>query len=459
MKRCVVVGGGLAGLAAALRLSTRTDISLTLLEAAPSFGGRVRSFTDRASGEEIDNGQHVLMGACRAAMEYLADCGQGEALLRLRGMALPFVLPDGMRGILRAGRLPHPLSMVQAFLRYRLLPLDARLRILRVAARLRSLAPGVPGDLDRHLVVDWLRDLGQREGEIERFWRPVVLATMNSDLAQASAGLFAALLREIFLTRPDAADMLLPREGLSRIFVEPAVEVLRSRGALVRSGCGVDAVRLRRDSHGDAVTGVSTGDEQYDADHVILAVPPWAVGRLQIEREDAAAGVSTRQPFAHEVLPTLDLAAFVPSEILSIHVWLRRDAGRALMTGLLESTLQWVFYKGETADGLFHYSCTVSSARGDETANVAELRALLQRELSLLGTPFADDDIVRVLPIREKRATFVPAPGLDSLRPACETPVRGLCLAGDWTATGLPATIEGAVRSGFTAADSIRNYE
>jgi hydroxysqualene dehydroxylase len=477
MKRCVVVGGGVAGLAAALRLSSAGH-TVTLCEAAPALGGRVRSFTDRVSGQEIDNGQHVLMGACTSALEYLAESAGGGGmgvgrnrnaraidaaarfgLQRFRGLALPFVHADGRQGKLQAGVLPHPLSMAQAFLRYDLLTLRARLRILRVTSRLRSLRRRKLDSLDVHSASEWLRGCGQREEEIELFWRPIVLATMNTEPADASARLFVILLKEIFLGRADAADMLLPTTGLSRIFIDPAVQELTHRGVDIRGSTGVTSVDIRHFEGGTIVRGVRCGECHIEADRVILAVQPWALGRLGLTHEGALDSHHSAARLVDTMLPGVDLAEFCPSEILSVHVWTRRDLGRAPMTGLLGTSLQWVFFKGQTADGAFHYSCTISSARGDESTDASVLRATLLRELALLSDSFVDDDIIRILPIREKRATFVPKAGLEALRPHPRTQIAGLYLAGDWTATGLPATIEGAVRSGFRAAAALVDDE
>jgi squalene-associated FAD-dependent desaturase len=442
MRHCVVAGGGLAGLAAALRLSRSPNVSVTLCEAAPALGGRARSFLDRQSGLEIDNGQHVLMGCYRATLAYLAEAEESaSALQRLRGLALPFLHTDGRRARLQAGGLPHPLSLAQAFLRYRMLSFSGRLRILRVALRLRSLGKAQLDRLDAISASQWLRSCGQGTEEIAFFWRPVILATMNTEAEAASAKLLAVVLREIFLGDAEAADMLLPTVGLSALLVDPVRRTLESRGVRILTGTAVTAIDLSGETgtgnDGEAaptVTGVRCGETDLPADAVILAVPPWAIARL---------------------LPAIDTGSFSPSEILSVHVWTRRDLGRAPMTGLLGTTLQWVFFKGETGPGEFHYSCTVSAAAGDETSDEPALRRLLLRELQLLDPALRDDDITRILPIREKRATFVPKPGLDALRPGTRTAVAGLFLAGDWTDTGLPATIEGAIRSGNTAAEGV----
>ncbi|MBR9974462.1 MAG: hydroxysqualene dehydroxylase HpnE [Bacteroidetes bacterium] len=456
MTHCIVVGGGVAGLAAALRLSSDERYRVTLFESAPALGGRVRSFVDRDSGTESDNGQHVLMGACTAALDYLGEIGTASSLARLRGMSLPFVHIDGRRSLLQAGALPHPLSLVVAFLRYDMLSFRARMRILRAAIRLRRLSGSGLDALDDLTAEAWLRNLGQGSAEMLAFWQPLVLATMNSTPSQASARLFAALLREIFLGARDAADMLLPDAALSGIFIEPAVSELQRRGVIVRSGTTVTALACPEEGSGRRVTAVIAGDERLATDAVILAMPPWALRRLRLID---ASGKQTDRPLPDVLLPGIDLAAFIPSEILSVHVWLRRSAGTSPMTGLLGTTLQWVFFKGKTAEGQYHYSCTVSGAEGHETTHRDALRRLVLRELALLAPGLVDGDIIRILPIREKRATFVPAPGIERMRPQARTGVRGLYLAGDWTATGLPATIEGAVRSANSAVEAVGNHK
>ncbi|MFA6235657.1 MAG: FAD-dependent oxidoreductase, partial [Bacteroidota bacterium] len=315
MKHCVVVGGGLAGLAAALRLST-SEYSVTLVERTPALGGRARSFIDRSSRCEIDNGQHVLMGCYRSTLQYLEEAGvKNPALRRMRGLALPFHHIDGRRSLLQAGRLPHPLSLVQAFLRYDMLPLRGRLHILRVALRLRSLKGEALKPLDRISAEVWLHSCGQGEAEIELFWRPVILATMNSEPVSVSAKLFVIVLREIFLGASDAADMLLPEIGLTALFIDPVRRELEVRGVRILTSSAVSAVQTVQNGDRQRVSGVRCEEVTIAADAVISTVPPWAFAKL---------GTSL----------AVDTDMFIPSEILSIHVWLRRDLGQSPMTGL-----------------------------------------------------------------------------------------------------------------------------
>lgn len=476
MKHCVIVGGGLAGLSAALALSS-SGIRITLLERAPMLGGRCRSFRDRWSGDDIDNGQHVLMGCYTATLRYLAEAGvnigekdapvlhppnidahragaSAPLLQRLRGLALPFRHTDGKSAWLRAGGAPHPLSFVQAFLRYDLLPLPARLGIVRTALRLRKLSLSALRELDAYSAEDWLRSCKQGTEAIELFWRPVILATMNTEPAAASAKLLVVVLREIFLADADAADILLPTVGLSQLLIDPVRKTLEVRGAQIRTGVAVTAIETCRISDGRMEVAGVRADERYAADSVILAIAPWACDHISTLDRDSS--VEARGGIAQYTLPdALPWHRFTPSEILSIHVWTTRTLGEAPMTGLLGTTLQWVFYKGRSRDQSWHYSCTVSAANGQETSDPVALRALVLCELRLLNPELTADDILHILPVREKRATFVPAPGMEKFRPLPETSVQGLFFAGDATATGLPATIEGAVRSGFAAAEAV----
>ena len=436
MTRVIIAGGGLAGLAAAVRLSNH-PLDILLLESAPRLGGRSWSFPHAHSSGAVDNGQHVLMGCYRDTLDYLERIGRGHLLERRRGLALQFVHADGRRARLKAGDLPHPLGLVQAFLRYRMLSPASRLRILRAATRLRSLRERDLEALDSTDAATWLRALGQRDDAICNFWQPLVLATMNTEPGQASAKLLTVVLREIFLRNADAADMLLPGDGLSTVFVDGARELLEERGCDIRQRSAVQ--KLITDE--GAVRGVHLADgTELRADAVISALPPWALRRV-FEYSQS------------RVLPAIDFERFLPSPIVSVHVWLRGKLDAGPMTGLLDTTLQWVFDKGENGDGSRHYSCTISAAAGRVVdMGEEELRALLLRELRLLRADLGEEDILRVLPVREKRATFLPLPGMERLRPAARSGMPGLYLAGDWTATGLPATIEGAVRSGYAAA-------
>ena len=437
MKHVVVVGAGLTGLSAALQLADQ-GCRVTLVEARGAAGGRTFSFDDRITGDTLDNGQHALMGCYHATLRYLDRIGSTSRLQRLRGLSLEFRHVDGREASLRAGWLPHPLGLVQGILRYRMLNWRSRAALLRVALTLRGITPHALAELDSITAEEWLHSLGQNDDALEYFWTPVVLATLNALPRQASANLLAVVLITIFLSDEESADMLLPDAGLSDVLIEPAITALRVAGAMILTRhpiVGIETterkVRSVRCANGTELACAA----------VVSALPPWALARIL-----------QSNGMCDELLPVL--RRFRPASIVSLHVWLSRDPGIAAMTGALGTTLQWLFDKGRSLDGSWRISCTVSAAEGLEHCSSDELRAIVKKELPPLLS-IRPTDILRIVPLHERRATFLPEPGLTALRPHSATEVVGFYLAGDWIATGLPATIESAVLSGERAAAAL----
>lgn len=438
MMRVAVVGAGLAGLSASLRLLD-AGCHVTLLEARPSPGGRAFSYTDRSSGDTLDNGQHAMMGCYHATLRYLHRIDSDSGLHRLRGLSLDFRHSDGRSAVLRAGVLPHPLGMAQGFLNFGMLNVRARLGLLRAAMHLRRLKSGDIDLLHAVSAETWLKDLGQGCEAIGFFWTPVVLATLNAQPGQVSAGYLAIVLKAMFLADASASDLLLPAAGLSDLLIDPAISSLKTSGADIHLHKVVEYI----DAETGCVSALRCSDGlDIKCDAVVSTIPPWSLQGLL-----AASGLCANLQAV--------LARFIASPIISVHVWLKRDPQIGLMTGTFGTMIQWLFSKGRSDDGTWKISCTISAADALDTLTQEELRALTTKELLQLIPSLCEDDIVRVLPLRERRATFVPEPGLDAVRPGSCTETRGLYLAGDWTATGLPATIEGAVLSGEMAAQAV----
>jgi hydroxysqualene dehydroxylase len=434
-----VIGGGLAGLAAAVDLAGKGR-SVALFEARPQLGGRAWSFPD-ASGDDIDNGQHLLMGCYSSTLGFLRALGTERLLERMPRMAIPFRKPGGTEASLKTGALPHPFGLMQAFLGYEFLSMAERLSVLRVAVSLRGLSIDRLDALDAMSATEWLEASGQSAHAIEMLWLPIVLATMNTDVHDASAKLLAVVLREIFLGGADASALLLPARGLSDIFSRPAAVFLEARGARVRTHAPVRRCSVAS----DGITVHLDGEEACAARAVISALPPWSLRAL--EGYDAQFGLTEGQ-----------LERFRPSPILSAHVWSRVKISAQPMTGLLGTRLQWIFSKGKSADGLFRSSCTISAAQEIDGRATEEIEPLIKKELCLLYPALRDGDIVRTKLVRERTATFIPSPGMEAHRPGVVGGLPGFFLAGDWTDTGLPATIEGAVRSGERAASAADEF-
>jgi hydroxysqualene dehydroxylase len=406
-----VVGAGLAGLAASLRLA-EAGIAVILHEAAPQAGGRCRSYRDATLGCRIDNGNHLLIAGNHAAMDFLRRIGAADTLIGPAEATYPFLdLGTGERWAIRpnAGRLPWWL-----FLASRRAagtgPLDY-LRGLRLAT---ARAGDVVTDrLDRNATI------------FRRLWQPLAVATLNTETEQGSAVLLARVLRESFGAGGHACRPLVPREGLSESLIDPAVHRLGGLDAQLRLGSRLRAI----DIAGSRVAALAfdKGSDSVAADEaVVLAVTA---------------------PVAARLVP--DLVA--PDEfraIVNAHYRVTAPAGTPLFVGLIGGTTEWVFCKREVLSVTISAADRLIDTPADELA--ARLWPEVRRACDLPQTPLPPWQIVK-----ERRATFAATPAQLRRRPPAATRWPNLMLAGDWTATGLPGCIEGAIRSGDEAAERL----
>ena len=404
-----VVGAGLAGLAAALKLDPARR-RVVLHEASRHAGGRCRSYHDPALGLVIDNGNHLVLSGNVAVADYVAAIGASDKLKPTRDAAFDFAdLATGTRWqvIPNAGRLPWWI-----FVARRRVPGTGWRDYLDLGKLLRA------GPRDR------IGDVMRCEGPLwDRLWHPLLVAALNTDPKTSSASLAGAVIRESLAKGGDACRPLVATEGLAEAFVDPALETLKTRGVEIRFDH-----RLRGlTADGGRVSALDFADEEptvlAPGDGVILAVTA---------------------PVAATLVPGLT----VPTDFRSIvnaHFLADPPPGHPLMIGLVNSVSEWVF----SFDG--RLSVTISDADRYLDTPKEELAAMLWREVAAV-TGHDPDALPRHRIIREKRATFAASPEQDALRPGPETAWRNLVLAGDWTQTGLPSTIEGAIRSGNRAA-------
>ena len=468
-RRAVVVGGGLAGITAAIDLRD-AGVAVTLLESRPRLGGAATSYA--RAGMMIDNGQHVFLRCCDRYQGLLARLGVSDSVA-VQDRFDVTVLTPGARARLRRDALPSPLHLARALISYPLLSLTERVRVGRAALAFRSADPA-SAELDGERLGSWLAERGQDERARRRLWDLFIVSALNIDGDEASAGLAATVIKTALLGARDAADIGMAKVPLGRLHGDAAAGLLGRMGARVRLGARASTIERLADggfrvdlsrmaeaggveTSGTEPSGTGTGDteaggtgirgtegsgQSVEADAVVLAVPPDQAAKLA-----APVGVS------HAAMwPRLGY-----SPILNVHVIYDRRVTDLPFAAAVDSPVQWVFDKTSQAGVPSGQYLAVSISAADDVIDVptAELRQLFLSALEQLFPAAAGAGITDFFVTRERRATFRQAPGSGALRPGAATSVPGLALAGAWTSTGWPDTMEGAVRSGHEAAQQL----
>lgn len=414
MSKIHVIGAGLAGLSAAVQLA-QAGASVVVHEQAGHAGGRARSFHDAALDAVIDNGSHLLLSGNASALNYLSVIGARDRLTGPRGARFDFFdLETSDRWNVDLTRGPVPLWVLYK---------DRRVPGTNMTDYLRGLKLLTAGDRS---VAALFGDQGQI---YRRFWEPFSVAVLNTPADVAAARLLMPVIRETLAKGADASRPLIARNGLSDTFVDPALKWLERRGAEVRFNARIDEI-VCDDSKVTALVSDAGTEKLSRGDGIVLAVPPWAAAQL-------IDGVSIPDRFApivnvHFKLETAELPGMTSP-----------------LLGMVGSVAHWIFKRDNVV------SVTISAA--DELAqrpNDAIAQTIWSEVRQAVGLKGTNQPPVRV--IKERRATFVATPDQLAKRPVSRTVIHNLALAGDWIDTGLPATIEGAIRSGELAARTLR---
>ena len=444
----MVIGGGLAGLSAACALADR-GVPVTLLEKRPYLGGRAFSFHDAESGRHIDNGQHIYLACCTAYTAFLRRLGVLERTTLQRRLHAVIVGRDGRRGELRAAPLlPSPLHLLPSFLTYPHLTLGEKLRAASaMLAVMRTNRVRQREALESETFRDWLARRGQSDRAIAAFWDLLTLPVFNDTANAVSAYMGLMFFQDGLLAGRHSADIGISRVGLTELVADAARRYLAERGGEVLTGRNATGIAV---DHG-AVTGVVVDGAVMPAAAVVSAVPWDALTPLL--PEEAAASSPPATGSALEWAPTLEWAP-----IVNVHVWYDRPIIEEPFLAVLDSPLQWVFNRslieGQPGPGQ-HLCVSVSGAWEYAAMDRDALRETFLAELARVF-PAANEAVVdRFMAVRQVNATFRCTPGAQSMRPEQRTSIAGLALAGDWTQTGWPATMESAVRSGLLAADAV----
>jgi zeta-carotene desaturase len=427
MPRILIIGGGLSGLAAAAALGGE-GYQVDLYESRPFLGGRATSYPLPASesGEYIDNCQHILLRCCVNLLDFYRRLGVQDSIQFHRDFY--FIEPGGRVSTLKSGLLPPPLHFTESFLKLRFLSLADKLAIGKALLAIRS-ERKTRRDLDRITMLEWLHEKRQTPRAIERFWRQVLVSAVNEELDRMAALHGFQVFWLGFLAGANTYEMGIPSVPLSHLYGDEAWQRLpnvrlHERAPVERIGFGEDRV-----------SGVTVGGEIHTADAYLSALP-----------FDRLATIAPNLP--------VEWNAFTHSPITGIHLWFDRSVTALPHGTLLDRTIQWFFNKDQGR----YLMLVVSASRVLTEMGRKEVLDLAVRELGEFLPAVRDARLVKAHVVKEMKATFSAATGLEPKRPGNVTSYRNFFLAGDWTKSGWPATMEGAVRSGYLAAEAITTW-
>ena len=436
----MVIGGGLAGIAAACSLADR-GVPVTLLEKRPYLGGRAFSFPDAETGRHIDNGQHIYLGCCTAYTGLLQRLGVFDRTTLQPRMRAVVVNRNGKRGELNAAPLlPSPLHLLPSFLTYPHLSLREKLRAATAMLSIMRTDRAKHRDaLEAESFRDWLARHGQSERAIAALWDLLTLPVFNDTVDAVSAYMGLMFFQDGMLAGRHSADIGISRVGLTELVADAARRYIEDRGGQVLTGQNVTGIEMQD----GAVTGVTAGGDFIPADAVVTAVPWDALPRLLPPDIVSDANVAAAE--------TLEWAP-----IINVHVWYDRPIIDEPFLAVLDSPLQWVFNRthiqGSSEPGQ-HLCISVSGAWEYASMGRDALREVFLNEMARVF-PAAAVGHRRALPRGEAGERHLPLHAGGAVAAAvARTPIPGLTLAGDWTQTGWPATMESAVRSGLLAAE------
>ncbi len=441
-KKVCIIGGGFAGLAAAVFLDAH-DFQVTLLERKPILGGRAYSFQDKKTDTWVDNGQHLLIGAYHETLKFLENIGATHTLSFQKKTSVPLVSEKGIESCFEATSLPSPLNFLFGLLKMKIFSLKEKWNFLKLGQELRRLKKGFPKISLDQTVEEWLTSLNQSLSTRTNFWDPLTLATLNDDPKVAGASMLAAVLTKGFMGSKNDSRLIFPRSPLNDLLSNPARAYLEMRGHTLLTSTSVKKIHIL---DGQVQSIELDAGEIQKADLYISAVPFSSLLRMIPE-----GFVDSTDYFGN-------LKKLKCSPIISINFWFDYDVLPKKFVGVAGTQVHWYFNKNKIYNEThppYHIMGVISGAYALVEKSREEILKIALEEFYRLFPEAQKAKLIHSLVNKEREATLSPTAESESLRPSQKSPFSNFYVIGDWTKTGLPATIESAVLSARLAVDQI----
>ena len=440
----IVVGAGAAGLSAAVALAGAGK-RVRLLERKPYVGGRAYSYEHPALGEVVDS-QHVLLGCCTNLIDLCEQAGSAHKIRWYDKQT--FLEPNGNSSTIETSDLPAPLHFAPSFAALSTLSWKDKIGMAR---GLMEFFRGYPAE-DNESMEQWFKRTQQTERSIRHFWNPVLTATLNDHAAHCSTRYAGKVFHELFIKSSTGGRLGIPTVPLSE-FYEAIARLIEAKGGTVQLRASVETVTQEQDGR----WRVDIADATYLADSIVLALPFEQTQRLlpavRLNQHFTGSGLNTRDRLE------LKLARQVHSPFTSVLLWFDREITDLDHAWLLDTTIEWFFHKSRIRrypkEKGSYVELVIAGSRAQLSMTREEILSSAVRELAMFFPEVSRAKLIKSGVLKEARATFSVVPGLDRFRPANQTDWPGFYLAGDWTATEWPSTMEGAVRSGRLAAGTL----
>ena len=438
----IILGGGLAGMSAAWRLTAR-GFKVILIEQRPYLGGRAYSYKDKLTGEHLDNGQHIFLGCCNTYKEFLEEIGTLHLTTRQRKLRMEFRNPEGTVGIISAAPLPAPFHLLYSLLRFPFISWGEKLKIFKALTFIAKSKNQCGASLEAINFYEWLSQHGQSLRAIKNFWELIIVPTLNDETKNVATNIAFKVIREALLTNRNGANIGFAQVGLSEIMGNRVKQKLAEQGADLRLGQIARRLLIEKDH---ILKGVELGDgSMIKGDWYISALPPHQF--LDLLPQHLRASPEFSNAARHTWAP-----------IVNIHLWYDRKVAEFEFVSFLNTPIQWIFNRSfieRSGKPGQHLTVSLSNAWEFLALSKKQLHELIADEMHQILPETKKAKLNRLLVLKERKATFRSLPNTAINRLPTTTSLPNLFLAGDWTDTHWPSTMEGAVRSGFRAANLI----